>query len=326
MDRGGRKLQPMKLPFEGGEGARGFVSRIRFFFRRKQRSLATVGVKRRGLAGTLTWRGRIWNAAHMRGVGLLSAAVFFASVGSYGATLGQHWPAVQNFAFEVPDALARASGFRIDSVSVDGRRALTDQEILEALDFGAGRSLLFLNASDARERLLANPLVKEATIRKLYPNTLHVVIEEREPFALWQREGKLVVIAADGTVIDEARDGRFSSLPLVVGEGADQAAPEFLTALAKYSELQNKIYAAVRVGNRRWNLRLTNGLDVKLPAKGFEQALALLVTLDTSGKLTERDVTSIDLRLPWRATVRLSDAAVEAEEQAAKPVKKRGAT
>jgi cell division protein FtsQ len=326
MDRKGRKLQPMNLPLEGGEGARGFVSKIRFFFRRKQRSLATVGVKRKGFWRGRTWRERAWNIAQKRGIGLVSAAVLFGAAGSYGATLGQHWPQVREFAFEVPDALARAAGFRIDSVSVDGRHALTDQEILTALDFGAGRSLLFLNAADARDRLMVNPLVKDATIRKLYPNTLHIAIEEREPFALWQREGKLVVISADGTVIDEARDGRFSSLPLVVGEGADLAAPEFLTVLKKYPDLKKKVYAAVRVGDRRWNLRLTNGLDVKLPAVGYEPALELLMSLDHKNQLAGRDITSIDLRLPWRATVRISDAAAEAEQKATKDAKKRGST
>ena len=50
--------------------------------------------------------------------------------------------------------------------------------------------------------------------------------------------------------------------------------------------------AAVLVGERRWNLRLKNGIDVQLPETGVEAALARLVDLDRAKKLT----TAISLR------------------------------
>ncbi len=324
MDRGGRRHQPVNPPLRGGEGLHGFVSRIRYFFQRKQRSLATVGIRRYRFSEWAFWKNFGRGVARQRGIGLLGVVVLFSAVGSYGATLGGHWPQARTLAFGIPDAFAQAAGFRIDSVSVDGRQALTDQEIIQALNFGEGRSLLFLNVADAREKLIANPLVKEATVRKLYPNNLHIVIEEREPFALWQRDGKLVVVAADGTIIDEVRDGRFSDLPLIVGSGADKAAPAFLAALKQYPDLMEKVYASVWVGNRRWNLRLTSGIDVKLPQQGYEQALELLANLDKTQQLADRDVIGVDLRLPWRAVVRLSDTALEAEAKAAKEAKKGG--
>ena len=59
------------------------------------------------------------------------------------------------------------------------------------------------------------------------------------------------------------------------------------------------------MAERRWNLRLTNGLDVRLPEAGVEQALERLVALDREKKLLSRDITSVDLRLPDRVTVPL---------------------
>jgi cell division protein FtsQ len=77
------------------------------------------------------------------------------------------------------------------------------------------------------------------------------------------------------------------------------------------------------VADRRWNLRLKNGIDVRLPETNVEQALDRLVALDREKKILSRDVLAIDLRLPDRVTVRLSDAAAAAREEALKDKRKK---
>lgn len=313
MDGGGRLLRSLDLaPAVAGRGSVRpqhpiFHERM-FVGRPRPRSLSE----------------RLVRLATRRRIGGLLTALFLGGTLSYGVTLGGHWPEVRAGAFAIPDALARAAGFRIASIAVDGRYAITDREILAALDFGSGRSLLLLDAGAARERLIANPLVRDATVRKLYPDKLAITLEEREPYALWQRDGELAVIAADGTVIDLARDGRFSNLPLLVGLGAARSAAEILTVLKDHPDLMERTYAAVRVGDRRWNLRLTNGVDVKLPATGLAAAVTSLLDMQQSARLLDRDITTIDLRQPDMITVRLSDEAVAAEAKAQKKASRRG--
>ena len=183
------------------------------------------------------------------------------------AGIGRAW---RDAAAAFPDAFAKGSGFTIERIDVDGRKILTDAELMTALGTEIRQSLLFVDADAARERLMQNPLVLQATVRKLYPHTLSVSITEREPFALWQRDETLAVIASDGTIIDGVEDGRFSNLPLIVGRGADISAKTILAAIARYPDLQDRVYAAVRVAGRRWNLRLKNGMDVKLPEQGLD--------------------------------------------------------
>ena len=50
------------------------------------------------------------------------------------------------------------------------------------------------------------PWVKRVTIRKLYPDTLQVAISEREPYAIWQHDGRVVLITKDGKVISDHVD------------------------------------------------------------------------------------------------------------------------
>ena len=76
--------------------------------------------------------------------------------------------------------------------------------------------------------------------------------------------------------------------------------------------------AAILVAERRWNLRLSNGIDVRLPETDVEGALDRLVALDRDKKILSRDITMVDLRLPDRVSVRLSDASAQARDEALK--------
>ncbi len=260
------------------------------------------------------------------GIGWFCVIVLYACTGIYGATLGDHWQEIGSAVTAVPDAFARGSGFDIADVEIEGRKILTDAEIMAALGYGPGQSLVFLDANAARERLMQNPLVLKATVRKLYPDKIAIAVTEREPFALWQRGEKIAVIGQDGTVIDGVQEGRFANLPLLVGQGADTAAKTILAALEPYPELKKNIYAMVRVGDRRWNLRLTNGMDVKLPEHGTADAISAFVKLDKSSQLKDRDITEVDMRRPGTATVRLSDEAAAALAAEAKEKDKAAGT
>ena len=186
-------------------------------------------------------------------------------------------------------------------------------------------SLLFLDVEQTRERLKSNPWIADATVLKLYPGELQIGIREREAFALWQKDGQVSVIADDGTVLEPYVAPRLIELPLVVGRGAETRAKEFLALLDRYPDLRASVRATVLVGERRWNLRLKNGIDVRLPETDIAPALERLVALDKEKTLTTRDIVAIDLRLPDRVTVRLSEAAAQARIDAAKDkAKKKG--
>jgi cell division protein FtsQ len=85
------------------------------------------------------------------------------------------------------------------------------------------------------------------------------------------------------------------------------------------------LHASVLIAQRRWNLRLNNGIDVRLPEGNVAQALDRLVALDREKKLLSRDIVAVDLRLPDRVSVRLSDAAAQARDDAPKDKKKKKA-
>jgi cell division protein FtsQ len=240
----------------------------------------------------------------------------------YGAVRSNRAGTVVDFFRDVRDGAAAAAGFAIATVAVSGEKHLSREEILAAAGVTPRSSLLFFDVADARVRLLTNPWIAEATVQKLLPDRLVISISERAAFALWQKGGRVGVIAADGTVLEPSVLPRYAGLPFVVGSGAETRAREFLALLDARPALRADVRASVLVAERRWNLRLKNGVDVRLPEFDVEQALDRLVALERDVKLTERDITAIDLRLADRVTVRLSDQAFQAREEAKKQQQK----
>ncbi len=248
--------------------------------------------------------------------------VLLASAG-LGIVKGGHVEELTAALSDTRNALANSVGFRITNAVINGRKQLSQDEVLAIGGVNGRSSLLFLDAAAVRDKLKANPWIADANVLKLYPGQLQIDITERTAFALWQQDRRLSVIAEDGAVLAPYVPRRFTSLPLVVGKGADTRAKDFLALLDRYPLVRSATKAAIFVGDRRWNLRLKDGLDIRLPENDVGNALAALSKLDKEDRLFSRDIVAIDMRLADRLTVRLSEDAAKAREELFKKTKKK---
>ena len=299
---------------------------------RRNRTL-TVGwakaLKAPGPRGSLRWARfalptlQILRAlSRRRGAGVAASALLLAGSLSYGVVRGGHIPTVVEGLADIRDAVANTGGFRIAAIALSGNRQITREEILATAGVTGRKSLLFFDVDVARTKLKTNPWIADATVLKLYPDRLQIGITERRPFALWQINGKVSVVADDGTVLEPYVARRFTRLPFVVGRGAHKHAKAFLALLDRYPAIREQVRASILVAERRWNLRLKSGIDVRLPEDDVAGALARLVALDNDRTLLSRDIVAVDLRLADRVTVRLSEDAAKAREDARKAAEK----
>jgi len=204
-----------------------------------------------------------------------------------------------------------ALGFTIKNVLADGRHETSSGDILAALDVRMGQPILAVDLAAARTRVAQLPWVESATVERRLPDTLYVDVTEAEPMALWQQQQKLHLIGRSGRVIEGAPIERFANLLVIVGSDAPAHAAELMDMLATQPELRKRVTAAIRVGNRRWNLRFDNGVDVKLPEENSAAAWAQLAQLERDYGLLGRDLTVIDLRRPDQLLVHLGPAALQ---------------
>lgn len=251
----------------------------------------------------------------------IGTASLLAVAGLYGAYLGGHFPGM------VQGLTARV-GFAIDEVRVVGNHETSEIDILDRLQLDGWTSLIGFDAEAARVRIADLPWVGMAAVRKVYPDVIEVRIEERKPYALWQHGREIAIVEESGAVITPFRGGRHSALPLVIGLGAPERAAPFVNLVKSHPELSSRVRGYVRVAERRWDLRLENGVTVKLPEVGTEAALDDLVAMDTLSGLLSRDILTVDMRIADRLVVQLTPEAVVSREAAlkeqAKTLKKRG--
>ena len=193
----------------------------------------------------------------------------------------------------------------VESVQVEGRQRADKRAILVALGVARGTPILAVDLEAAKARLETVPWVRNASIERLLPDTLYVRLTERAPLALWQHQGKFDLVDQDGNIIADADIRDYPFLPQVVGNGAPAAAPGLLKVLAGEPGLQAHVTASVRVGGRRWDIHLDNGIVVSLPENNAASAWHRLAALDRSDRLLERDVQIIDMRLPDRVVLRV---------------------
>jgi cell division protein FtsQ len=214
----------------------------------------------------------------------------------------------------VQDAIAAAYDFTgqlglvVTDIQVKGRETTDTATILAALDARYGTPILAVNPARAKQQLEALPWVRSASIERRLPGTIAVSLVERRPLAVWQHDGKQELIDQDGTVIPVTDLSRFAKLPTVVGDDqARHGAAQLLGLLASEPDIAARVTAVVLVGDRRWNARIDNMFDVMLPEDDIAGAWSKLAQLQRTSQILQRNVEIIDMRLPDRLVLRVTD-------------------
>ncbi|WP_084112241.1 cell division protein FtsQ/DivIB [Belnapia moabensis] len=210
--------------------------------------------------------------------------------------------------------IAGSVGLTVQEVTLEGSRNTPPDLVLEALNIRRGDPILAFDPQVAKERLELIAWVEQAHVERHLNGTIRVRITERQPFAIWQRDGRFSVIDEKGEVVSNENVGAFGRLPLIVGTGANRVAGPMVALLKTVPEVQDRTHALVRVAERRWNLRLRNNVDVLLPDGQEAAALARLAELHQKQGLLDRPLASIDLRLPDKLVLRLPSQAAPAPE------------
>jgi cell division protein FtsQ len=236
-----------------------------------------------------------------------SAVVFLGATIAHGIILGGHLDYEGSPWMRIPDKFASLIGLAADDIRISGLTHHDPEMLLRALDLRPGGSLVRFDTGQARRMLEGMDWVQSASVQRKYPNTLEVVISERQPFAIWQRDSSYYLIDKAGVAMGGLELLGHSNFLLVTGEGANLAAAELVNHLEATPELNKKISAAAFVGKRRWTLYLDNGVKVALPELGVAEALAKVSALDASQNILSKGIRELDMRIAGQMTVAIAE-------------------
>jgi len=202
------------------------------------------------------------------------------------------------------DFLANKSNFNLQKVYLEGNEHVNNVLVAGAMDVRIGQPIFSISLRTIKDNLEQIDWVREATIIRKLPNSVTAIIKERTAIALWQNEGKLYLIDEEGVPIIEQNLIPFKDLVILIGEDAPLLASSFIKLLKKDEGLYRQISSATRVGERRWNVKFYNGLEVRLPEKKLEKSWDYIIFLYKNKNLFAQGVTNIDLRVDEKLYVK----------------------
>lgn len=185
-------------------------------------------------------------------------------------------------AFAVRSFFEHDPRFRIqtsDSIQTTGNSQLSRNQLLSVFGADIGRNIFFVPLAQRRTQLEQIPWVEHATVMRILPNQLRVVVQERTPIAFVRVGSQIKLIDAAGVILDmppAVMAARHYSFPVVTGLNASDP----LSTRAARMQLYQKFVTAldstgkqISVGVSEVNLSDPEDLRATLPVKSSDLLL-----------------------------------------------------
>lgn len=260
--------------------------------------------------GTSRRHNRLWMMRLKKfGIASVVGGCFIGAL-SYAYSMGA-FSTAGDWAHQKTLGLTSNAGFKVENILVTGRNRIAPEELLEKLNIREDDAIFGIDIASTQTELRTLPWVKEVHIARRLPATIAINIQERVPVALWQHQKKISAIDIDGVPLTSIDLEKYRTLPLVVGSNAQKNVGELLSFLQAEPAITEHFSSAVRIGERRWDLHLDNGIIVKLPEKDTELALSRLGKEAAKENILNKNIRVIDLRTPEKLVVELGESATE---------------
>jgi cell division protein FtsQ len=199
--------------------------------------------------------------------------------------------------------LGAEAGLKLSHIQVQGRSHISKDTLLVAVDLQIDAPIFSINLQELHNRVSRIGWVKNVIIERRLPGTIHIVLDERVPVALLQNDTSHQLIDETGAVIDGADPRDFTHLKVVAGDNSAANAAPILAALKTEPELFSEVWAISFRSERRWDVFLKNGMEIRLPESDPILAWSRLAVIDRKKAITSRDLAVIDLRMPKQLIV-----------------------
>lgn len=216
-----------------------------------------------------------------------------------------------DWATEQTLSITRDAGFSVQNIMVEGRKNADPSVLLGLMNIGKGDPLFAFSPSEATRLLEQVSWVDTVRIERRLPDTIYVDLKERVPLALFHDGKRLLLLDQMGESITDHDLGRFQKMVVVSGEGAAQNAPDLMRFLSAEPQISALAESALRIGQRRWDIKFKGGVVVNLPEDDMGLALRRLSAAQEVDAILDKNIKAIDLREPDRIIVRTNPGAVQ---------------
>lgn len=215
-------------------------------------------------------------------------------------------------ATEIRRAIEERPEFMITLVSIDGASDELNLDIQEVLPLDLPVSQFALDIKAIKKSLEELGPIQSADVRIKTGGLLTIDVIERNPAVVWRSREAVELLAADGHRVKAVTSASVRpDLPQVAGLGAEDHIPEALRLLRGARPLADRLVGLQRIGARRWDVVLDDGMRIMLPEENPKRALDRAMALHAAQDIFNRDIVAIDYRNAQRPTLRMNTAAQE---------------
>lgn len=210
--------------------------------------------------------------------------------------------------------LARAPWFAIRALSLDGELARSQPSAVRAEVLPRLQGNFFsIDLRAARSAFEGLPWVRQAVVRRVWPDRLAVTLQEHRPVALWQRDEENPLIVNSHGELFEANLGEIDDTALPVFAGPPDAAAAMWSLYQRLQPLlaaqQLQVARLELSGRGSWRVRTAAGQPIELGRGSEDELLARAAGFArTVAQITQRygrPLASADLRHAGGYAVRL---------------------
>jgi cell division protein FtsQ len=110
--------------------------------------------------------------------------------------------------------------FHVVAVRVHGTERVPQADLIRLAQIAGGMSLFRIDVERVGMRIMQHPWVREALVRRVYPNELEVIVYERRPTAILE-SGSGYLVDGEGYLLSDAAPAEAASLPRLVARLPD---------------------------------------------------------------------------------------------------------
>ena len=201
------------------------------------------------------------------------------------------------------------SYFPAKQVVFTGNKHLTDDELKTLTGIDGNESLITISHREVSQRLIKSPWIKSVRIRKEFPETLSILVEETVPFALLDMNGHLFLIDENGRFLEELKSDQIPFLPIIIGDPFKER-EGFSDALHLAKAMNDMNFSSLRenieiiISEPKELTATIDGTVVKVGAGDFVEKMKRLIELEDEIKRRDIPVDYIDVRFANRVVVK----------------------
>jgi cell division protein FtsQ len=206
-------------------------------------------------------------------------------------------------------SLASKPVFPVNKVVFTGNTHLSDEELKGLAGLNGEESLVSISSGRVFKKLSGSPWIRSVSVRKEFPDRLHILVSEAEPFALLDMKGHLFIVDDKGKMLEELKDGSMPFLPVISGNPFEEKevfyeAINLAKVIKKTGLLSRKDHIEI-IAHKPQEMALNlDGVVVKVGTGEYEEKLVRLMELEEEIKNRLIPVDYIDLRFENRVIVK----------------------